>query len=311
MAKNPYFLDSTSEQRLVEDLTAETIRSMGRDVYYIPRQLVNKDLLFGEDTISKFKGSYKIEMYINSVNGFEGQGDLISKFGIEIKDRVELVVSTKRFTELVGKLEADVQRPREGDLVYFPLSDTFFEINFVEHENPFYPLGKRYTFVLSCEAFTYSHEDFDTNQDFIDDIETDNSTTGYELYMSAGVTQDFIPGELVYQISGDTDSSSTDHVLSDATSTGKVYEWDGLYDKVLLLGDVTGTLNTTAGQYIVGASSDIRVLIGTTAGRSNLVLPISPKTNTGLFDNIEIERLEQTENIFDFTDRDPFSEGNY
>ena len=121
------------------------------------------------------------------------------------------------------------------------MSDTFFEINFVEHENPFYPLGKRYTFVLSCEAFTYSHEDFDTNQDFIDDIETDNSTTGYELYMSAGVTQDFIPGELVYQISGDTDSSSTDHVLSDATSTGKVYEWDGLYDKVLLLGDVTGT----------------------------------------------------------------------
>ncbi|HCT51036.1 MAG TPA: hypothetical protein DF712_01125, partial [Balneola sp.] len=88
--------------------------------------------------------------------------------------------------------------------------------------------------------------------------------------------------------------------------------WNGLTtDKVLLIGDITGILVTTAGQYIVGASSDIRALIGTTAGRSDIILPISPKTNTNLFDNIEIERLEQTENIFDFTDRDPFSEGNY
>tara|TARA_X000001388_G_scaffold24304_1_gene16793 strand:+ start:868 stop:1806 length:939 start_codon:yes stop_codon:yes gene_type:complete len=312
MAKNPYFLDSTSEQRLVEDLTAETIRSMGRDVYYIPRVLMNKDLLFGEDTVSKFSGSYKIEMYINSVNGFEGQGDIISKFGIEIRDRVELVVSAKRFDQLIGRFDSTIKRPREGDLIYFPLSDTFFEINFVEHENPFYPLGKRYTFVLTCEAFTYSHEDFDSNQDFIDDVQTENSTTGYELYMHEGLTQDFILGETVYQISGDTDSTSIDHVISDATATGRVYDWNGLtQDKVLLVGDVVGNLNTSSGQYIVGASSDIRVLIGTTAGRSDIILPISPETNTNLFDNIEIERLEQSQNIFDFTDKDPFSEGDY
>ena len=91
MAKNPYFSDSTSEQKLIEDLTEETIRSMGREVYYIPRTLINKDPIFGEDTLSQFNTSYKIEMYVNSAGGFEGQGDIVSKFGIEIKDRVSFI----------------------------------------------------------------------------------------------------------------------------------------------------------------------------------------------------------------------------
>ena len=128
MAKNPYFLDNTSEQRLIEDLTRETISAMGRDVYYIPRKIFNKDYLFGEDPVSKFQGSYKIEMYVQSVGGFEGQGDIISKFGIELKDRVELVVSRKRFEDLISRSDSDLSRPREGDLIYFPLSDTLFEI---------------------------------------------------------------------------------------------------------------------------------------------------------------------------------------
>ena len=311
MAKNPYFLDNTSEQRLVEDLTSETIRAMGRDVYYIPRVLFNKDILFGEDTISKFKGSFKIEMYVNSVNGFEGQGDIISKFGIEIKDRVELVVSNKRFTEIIGKVNSDIPKPREGDLIYFPLSDTLFEINFVEHENPFYPLGKRYTYVLSCEAFTYSHENFDTDQSFIDDVQTENSTTGFEVYMNSGFTNDFIVGETVFQILNNDIDGPTGVSLSNATGTARVYDWDGAtHDNLLLIGDQTGTWSIASDQYIVGASSDVRGLIAS-AGRLDIILPTSPKTNTNLFDNIEIEKLEESENIFDFTDTDPFSEGNY
>ena len=311
MAKNPYFLDNTSEQRLVEDLTSETIRAMGRDVYYIPRVLFNKDILFGEDTISKFKGSFKIEMYVNSVNGFEGQGDIISKFGIEIKDRVELVVSNKRFTEIIGRVNSDIPKPREGDLIYFPLSDTLFEINFVEHENPFYPLGKRYTYVLSCEAFTYSHEDFDTDQSFIDDVQTENSTTGFEVYMNSGFTSDFIVGETVFQILNNGIDGPTGVSLSNATGTARVYDWDGAtHDNLLLIGDQTGTWSIASDQYIVGASSDVRGLIAS-AGRLDIILPTSPKTNTNLLDNIEIEKLEESENIFDFTDKDPFSEGNY
>jgi len=311
MAKNPYFLDNTSEQRLVEDLTAETIRSMGRDVYYIPRVLFNKDRLFGEDQIAKFKGSYKIEMYVNSVNGFEGQGDIISKFGIELKDRVELVVSAKRFNEIISRADASLGRPREGDLIYFPLSDTIFEINFVEHENPFYPLGKRYTFVLSCEAFTYSHEDFDTDQSFIDDVQTENSTNGFEIYFDSGFTQDFVVGETVFQILNNGIDGPTGVSLSNATGIGRVYDWNGYtHDNLMLMGDQTGTFSIASGQYIVGASSDARGLISK-AGRLDIILPTSPVTDTGLFDNIEIERLEQSKNIFDFTDKDPFSEGNY
>tara|TARA_Y100000004_G_C8930134_1_gene419544 strand:+ start:480 stop:1415 length:936 start_codon:yes stop_codon:yes gene_type:complete len=311
MAKNPYFLDNTSEQRLVEDLTAETIRSMGRDVYYIPRQALNTDNLFGEDPIAKYKGSYKIEMYVNSIGGFEGQGDIISKFGIELKDRVELVVSAKRFDEIVSRANGTIGRPREGDLIYFPLSDTLFEINFVEHENPFYPLGKRYTFVLSCEAFTYSHEDFDTDQSFIDDIQTETSTTGFEVYFDSGFTQDFIVGETVFQILNNGPTGPTGISLSNATGIGRVYDWNGYtHDNLMLMGDQTGAFSIASGQYIVGASSDVRALIDR-AGRLDIILPTSPVTNTDLFDNIDIERLEQQNDIFDFTDKDPFSEGNY
>jgi hypothetical protein len=182
MAKNPYFLDNTSEQRLIEDITKETISAMGRRVYYLPRQNLNKDYLYGESEVTRFKGSYSIVAYVNSVSGFEGQGDLITKFGIDLKDRVELVVSKKAFQELVSRVEPEINRPREGDLIYFPDSDTIFEINFVEHENPFYPLGKLYSYVLTCETFVYSNEEFDTDQSFIDDIEDEYTKRAFELY---------------------------------------------------------------------------------------------------------------------------------
>ena len=132
--RNPFFKDSNREQDLVEQLTVETIKSMGRDMVYIPRTLVNKDDLFGEDSISKFDDGYPVEMYVQSVDGFEGEGDILSTFGIQIKDKINLVVSKRRFEESVG-VYADITRPKEGDLIFFPLSNTLFEINFVEHES--------------------------------------------------------------------------------------------------------------------------------------------------------------------------------
>jgi len=177
MARNPYFRENVSaEQDLVEDLTIEIIQTMGKDMIYIPRSLMNKDDLFGEDTISKFTDGYSVEMYIQSIDGFEGQGDILSKFGIQIKDKISLIVSKKRFEEEISVHEGTV-RPLEGDLLFFPLSKGLFEINFVEHENPFYQLGKLYTYRLDCELFTYNQEEFSTGITDVDQTESDRQRT--------------------------------------------------------------------------------------------------------------------------------------
>ena len=176
MARNPYFKDYSGEQNLIDDLTTETIRAMGRDMMYIPRDRVSTDDLFGEDISTKFEDAYPIEMYIQTVDGFEGEGDVISQYGLQIKDRVELIVSKRRFNEVVKSVE-NISRPREGDLVYFPLSNTLFEINFVEHENPFYQLAKNYSYRLSCETFTFdAGQDIETGVTELDEVETCRET---------------------------------------------------------------------------------------------------------------------------------------
>ena len=170
----------SSEKNLVEDLVIESIKFYGHEFLYIPRTLVNLDEVFGEDTISKFESSHAIEMYIESVDGFEGEGDIISKFGLQIKDTATLSVSKRRFDEIFRK---QPKRAREGDLLYFPLTKGLFEITFVEHENPFYQVGKNYVYKLTVEQYQFSHEELDTGAPEIDDIgdrlENDNSTENY------------------------------------------------------------------------------------------------------------------------------------
>jgi hypothetical protein len=163
MATNPYInLTSYSgEQNLVEDVTVEIIQSMGQDCLYIPRKALNIDKLFGEDPTSYFEKTYTIEMYIQSYKGFEGT-DVITQFGIEIKDKISLLFARRRFKQQVTNVDPTITRPREGDLIYFPLSKSLFEINFVEHENPLYPLGKLYSYQITAELFTYSYEKMTT-----------------------------------------------------------------------------------------------------------------------------------------------------
>jgi hypothetical protein len=171
MPRNPYFKDYSGEQTVTEDITIETIQTLGRDMVYIPRNRVSKDDLFGEDISTKFDAGINLEMYIQSVDGFEGEGDVVSQYGLQIKDRIEFIVSRRRFNEEVKMLTGQ-ERPLEGDLVYFPLSKTLFEINFVEHENPFYQLGKLYTYRLSCETFVYdAGQELDTGIAEVDVIE--------------------------------------------------------------------------------------------------------------------------------------------
>lgn len=172
MATNFYFEQhyNRPEQDLLEDLTIESIKMHGIDLVYIPRESIDRDVVLGEDQLARFEEKYIIEMYLVTVDGFQGDGDLMAKFGFQIKDSAEFAVSRRRFQEVIGKV-----RPNEGDLLYYPISKGLFEINFVDHENPFYNLGKLHTFGLTVELFTYNNETFDTGLTDIDRIEDDHS----------------------------------------------------------------------------------------------------------------------------------------
>ena len=176
MATNLFFNNYafSQEQNLIEDLIIESIQIYGYDCYYLPRTLVAEDTLFGEDTLSKFDNAYSLEMYVKSVDGFEGEGDFLSKFNIEIRDEMVLTVSQRRFGEEVDVFNTteDIGRPSEGDLIYFPLNNKIFEVKFVEHESIFYQMGSLQTYDLRCELFEYSHERFDTGINVIDSVET-------------------------------------------------------------------------------------------------------------------------------------------
>ncbi len=174
--KNPYFQNFQNEQDLVEEITIEIIQATGVDCYYIPRDYLSIDKIFGEDPGSYFDEAYSLEMYLQSYKGFDGN-DVITQFGLEIKDRVNLVFARKRFKQEITDKNGTITRPREGDLIYFPPSKSLFEINFVEHENPFYPLGKLYSYFITAELFTYSYEKLATTVPAVDSVQT--NTRGF------------------------------------------------------------------------------------------------------------------------------------
>jgi hypothetical protein len=190
---------TNAEQNLLNDLITESIDIYGQTVYYIPRTLVKEDILFSEDTMSSFDGAYEIRAYCNTVDGWEGQGDLLSKFGIRIEDKTTFIVSRKRFTQAVDDNAILIVegRPNEGDLIWAPFSSNLFEITFVEHEKPFYQLGKGYVWEMKCELFQYSHEDLDTGITAVDEVEDEDSYT-LDLTFAAGGTGTFVKGETVY-----------------------------------------------------------------------------------------------------------------
>ena len=173
MPTNVYFdTGTTSEQRLYEDLIIEQLKIYGQDVYYLPRKLANKDTIFGEDPASSFDDSYIIEMYVDNTDGYMGEQEIIKKFGLELRDDIRFTLSKLRWETLVknnGDLVAE--RPQEGDLVYFPTTKAFFEIQFVEHEQPFYQQSALPVYKLSCTRWEYSSERLDTGITAIDTVE--------------------------------------------------------------------------------------------------------------------------------------------
>ena len=287
MPTNTYFrnFDARNEQELLHSLVTESIQIYGHDINYIPRTLVNEDTILGEDSISEYKDAYSIEMYIKSVDGFEGEGDLVSKFGLEIRDQIVFSVARRAFEGLdIGV------RPKEGDLIFFPLTEKLFQVMFVEHETPFYQTGALPTFDLTCELFTYSDEKLDTGVEEVDVIEQTHSLVRtFELSSISGT---FTEGETV---TGGT-SSKTAEVARCDSSTSYLY-----------LINLTG--NFSVGEIITGADS---LATGTfaatqsTAETAETLQTIDNSTSDQVSANKQFEI--DADSVFDFTEGNPFGE---
>ena len=226
MATNVFFSHAVqTEQNLVEDLIVESLRMYGHNCFYLPRSIVNEDTILGDAADSSFDDAYEVEMYLDGVEGFEGEGDLYSKFGVEVRDTATFVISKRsweRFISLDANLATGL-RPNEGDLIYFPLSKSVFEIKFVEHENPFYQMGKLFTFKMTCDLFEYSGEDFNTGVGALDTDLDLAQAAGIELTLADTPTiRDFIVGETVSQLVTDT-VVITGEVVSWSETTNKLY----------------------------------------------------------------------------------------
>jgi hypothetical protein len=247
MPLNSFFTQGTSgEQQLVEDLVVEQIKMFGVVVYYIPRTLVSEDTVLGEDSLNSFDSAYQIEAYLENVQGFGGDGDLFSKFGVRIADQVNFVIARKRFQDLVDDNTTLVVegRPNEGDLVYFPLANKLFSIQYVEHEQPFYQLNKIHVWGLKCELFEYSGEDLDTGVEAIDVIERNLAQT-ITVNFATGGTGTFTVGE---EIAGGTSNVTAEVKSWDSTNRQlQVYNRSGIFTiPETVTGQTSGAAWTTA-----------------------------------------------------------------
>jgi len=202
MALNPFFLQgSQSEQRLVQDLVNEQLRIYGVEVKYLPRRIIKKDNIFTEVQSSRFGDNFSIEAYVNTFDGYGGAGDIMTKFGMSLKDELIVTISKERFEDFISPFLVDLpdgevevtSRPNEGDLIFFPLGSRLFEIKFVEHEKPFYQLGKNYVYELRCELFELEDEvggwdQLSTTTDEIDDALVDQGYITSLKLISVGST---------------------------------------------------------------------------------------------------------------------------
>ena len=281
MPTNLYFNNVTShaEQELINELTSEVIKIHGLDVLYIPRKLIKEDPLLGEDVLAQFDEAYEIEMYLKSTEGFGGEGDLVSKFGLDVRDEVIFTVHKDRFN-----LATDMDKPLEGDLIFLPINKGLFEIKFVEHEQPFYQAGKNYSFDITCELYQYSEEQLETGITAIDDIEKEQSAA-IDFVMTAGGSGAYAIDEAVYQGAS----------LAEATAKGTVVSWTTA-TRTLRANDTSGTF--VAGASVYGATSSA---VWSLTSYDDQALPTTP-----FADNVEFET--EADSILDFSESNPFGE---
>ena len=297
MATNVFFNNFpanqvTSEQLLVEDLVIESLGINGMDVYYMPRTSGDSvDLLYGEDTLKQYTSAYPIEMYLENVTGMDGEGDFMSKFGLEIRDELTLLVSRRRFASTVNQI-----RPFEGDLIYIPLIQNFFEITFVEHENNqamFYTLGRGrggnvYVYALKLKQFVFSNELILTGNAEIDEQIRD-SYPRTRLTLKSGGSGVYVADEIVYQ------SADTTYANSSAEATVHDYVSGTSLDVYRLSGDFT------ANSFVYGVTSGAAWRINTESDTATM--------DNAFEDIIDNNRIEgEADNVIDFTEHNPFGE---
>ena len=205
MATNVFFrnYDFFNEQQLIDDLVIESIQIHGVDTYYVTKELSHIDMLQDEVPLAIFDAAYHIDMYVKSVDGFQGQGDFLSKFGLEIRDQVTFTVAMRTFERFVTRNKPTWVRPREGDLVYLPMNQKFFKVTFVEHESVFYQTGALQVFDLKCELYEYSNERFETGVALVDSAFNAYRTTNTNN-LSELQSIDPIAKNIVYETEGDT-----------------------------------------------------------------------------------------------------------
>ena len=283
MPTNVFFNHAVStEQQLYEDLVVESLRLYGHEVFYLPREVVEEDTILNEDVQSKYGDAYSVEMYIENTDGFEGEGDLMSKFGIQVRDQATFVISLRsweRFISLDSNLATSF-RPNEGDLIYFPLSGSMFEIKFVEHEDPFYQVGKLFVFKLRAELFEYSQEDFDTGIGDIDQIE-DEQAYSLSMTMNNGNSNDFVANE---------------NLSKSGTVVAEVVSWNQPTSK-LLAKDITTTL--AVGDVLIGAISGAQYTIASIDDRMTF-------SNDAAAHNLDFENKDSS--YLDLSEINPFGE---
>ena len=283
MPTNVFFNHAVStEQMLFEDIVVESLRMYGHETFYLPREIVEEDTILGEDVQSKFGDAYSVEMYLENTDGFEGDGDLMSKFGVSVRDTATFVISLRtweRFISLDSNLTTSL-RPNEGDLIYFPMSGSMFEIKFVEHENPFYQVGKLFVFKLQCELFEYSGEDFDTNISNIDLIE-DEQAYYIDLTMAAGGSGNYVNNE---------------NITLSSVVVGEVISWNPV-TRNLRIRDNTKTL--LVGDVLVGADGNASHTISS-------IVDVMTMGNDGTADNLDFET--KADGYLDFSETNPFGE---
>lgn len=333
MAKNFYFenFGNSMEQQLIEDLVIESIRIYGIDTWFLPRTISAKDELYNEDALSVFDDAYMVEMYVKNVDGFEGEGDFLSKFGLQIRDSMTLTVAIRTFDTEVGA-HSEQTRPNEGDLIYFPLNNKFFKVMHVEHESIFYQMGSLQTYDLRCELFEYSGERFETGQDFIDDY---FDQKGFNNFVPVGdnvFTVRVQDGVFTLQEEGDQSIYAQPELdlyvgstyvfdQSDASNAGSTLTFS-TEDNVFTMHEVSNVQKVgtpgTAGAYTTWTPSthgtyyyqsyDNRAL-----GITKVDVLVSKIDNIEQYDSLaDNETIEGiADNILDFSEQNPFGEDNF
>lgn len=285
MAINPFFnknYSSQSEQDLYDDLMEESIKIHGIDVQYLPREIQKIDSVFKDVEVSQFTTTHEIEMFVDSFDQFGGEGDFLSKFGVEIRDTLELTVMVNRFETL------NIGRPKEGDLIFFPFNKQLFEVMFVEDEQIFYTLGKRFVYKIKLELFEYSNQMINTGIEDIDNIQYKNAYS-IELTTTTG-SGNYVVGENAFQGAD----------LSSATAKGRVASWE---NNTLELIDVVGKF--VEGVNVVGdGGASYEIDLPDNYEDVELDIPNDP-----LSDNIDYEK--EADKVIDFSENNPFSEEDY